>query len=299
MRVKVFLSILCAAALSCTESQSGTKGECGGNDDCRAGQICTDGACQALCTQDAACGAGKICTDGLCVQGSREHAPVLSRIDGDSIRTCAATNGTHCIRGGIVVEGKHLAAGATFEFADSTQKVHELEVIENRGTLAKLAIDATRVTAGEALLFATNAVGNAQLSATLLQGPPGPPGPAGPKGDTGAAGSKGDTGAAGPKGDTGAAGSKGVRGNTGPDGPPGPPGISGFEVVGSTTFSGTANSHVEVSCPSGKIVIAGTCAEQGCGGTVKYHYTNYDVQRQQCRFTSPCYTVKAFCVNAQ
>lgn len=70
---------------------------------------------------------------------------------------------------------------------------------------------------------------NTVITATSLQGPPGPQGAAGPPGVPGAAGVTGPAGPQGPAGTTGSQGPPGAAGAIGPQGPAGAPGASGAQ----------------------------------------------------------------------
>jgi hypothetical protein len=93
------------------------------------------------------------------------------------------------------------------------------------------------------------------------QGETGPAGPQGPQGETGPAGPQGPQGETGPAGPAGPAGPQGETGPTGAAGPPGPPspsGVTGFEMVTAASAVNSADDKVLfVTCPAGKIVIAG------------------------------------------
>jgi Collagen triple helix repeat (20 copies) len=109
---------------------------------------------------------------------------------------------------------------------------------------------------------ATGTVG--ATGATGAQGAPGATGAQGPAGPTGAQGTPGPTGAQGPTGTTGTVGGTGPQGPQGVAGPPGPtgpqgaPGISGLQIVnGAALNTGTAETTVTVTCPSGKKVLGG------------------------------------------
>lgn len=77
-----------------------------------------------------------------------------------------------------------------------------------------------------------------------MRGEPGPQGPAGQQG---------------PQGPEGPEGPPGPRGPEGPQGPQAPPGVSGYEHITSepVTMSRRGDGRASVSCPAGKIAIAG------------------------------------------
>ena len=110
------------------------------------------------------------------------------------------------------------------------------------------------------------------ISATTPQGEQGPIGPEGPQGPVGLTGPKGDKGDTGDQGPVGLTGPKGDEGDTGaqgligPTGPTGPAGISGYEIVTFTSGSDSSNKSIEVSCPAGKIALAGAFYTEVDGG---------------------------------
>jgi hypothetical protein len=92
-------------------------------------------------------------------------------------------------------------------------------------------------------------------------GNPGAPGPTGPPGTDGVSGPPGPTGPAG-----GPSGPPGPSGAPGPSGPTGPPG-AGASVVhvtcaGPTNTGGGASSSCTATCPTGYVIVGGTCANQ-------------------------------------
>jgi hypothetical protein len=91
--------------------------------------------------------------------------------------------------------------------------------------------------------------------ATGLEGPPGPPGPPGADGAPGMQGPPGQDGA------SGADGAPGADGDPGPPGPPGPPAsVSYVTCTGPSNSGGGASSACTAACPTGSVVIGGTCS---------------------------------------
>jgi len=100
--------------------------------------------------------------------------------------------------------------------------------------------------------------------ATGLQGPPGPPGPPGTDGAPGQQGPPGAPGADGQPGQPGADGQPGPPGPPGADGAPGPPGpipqITYVTCTGPSNSGAGASSACTASCPSGTMIVGGTCS---------------------------------------
>jgi hypothetical protein len=94
--------------------------------------------------------------------------------------------------------------------------------------------------------------------ATGLQGPVGPPGPPGPAGLTGPQGVPGIPGA------PGTPGAQGAPGPQGPIGPAGPAGPVNIRYITRTDTVAPGNGYANiVDCPSGTVVVGGSCGYTG------------------------------------
>ncbi|MCB0328912.1 MAG: collagen-like protein [Bdellovibrionales bacterium] len=153
-----------------------------------------------------------------------------------------------------------------------------------------------------------------EVGAQGLQGATGAVGPQGPKGDTGDQGPTGPQGSQGPQGNQGPQGVQGPKGDQGAQGIQGPqgiqgePGMSGFVVVTNEplpqSLANTGSLSLVASCPSGKIMIGGSCS---CESARVHSSENgpFNTTGWQCTFANYSgsasstvnFTAKVFCID--
>lgn len=178
---------------------------------CDAGTVCIDNACASLCNSDAECGDGQICsTRFVCETGRRTTIPVITGVDGNGTVDGEAGYGAHRIANGLIIEGEHLTGASVF--LDTVELLVD-ESSPNRLTVT-LPDDLAQ---GSYALMVSNAIGAAQVQATVLRG---------------------EQGSQGEKGDTGDIGTQGVQGPEGPQGVPGP--IGSIDILTDVDTSTTA-----------------------------------------------------------
>lgn len=123
---------------------------------------------------------------------------------------------------------------------------------------------------------------------------------------SGPVGPQGETGSQGPKGDTGEQGPAGMDGAVGPQGPAGAMGLQTVEHTENYPFLSLGSLRtITISCPNGKVVIAGGCRGPSASGDEVILSSSYPYQGTswRCGFrstTNQTHQIQgyAICVNA-
>ncbi len=147
-------------------------GGCDGNNDCKAGQVCVEGACITVCGADTDCADTEICVDRTCRAGTRPQ-PTITAVDGDGTLECAQTPGQHCLHAGLLVQGTNLAGAAFTLIRTNPTGSPTTLTVRDGGSDTAAAVDLPDVPPGDYVLTAANNSGSVDQALQLLQGEPG------------------------------------------------------------------------------------------------------------------------------
>ena len=138
---------------------------------CPAGQVCTGGACVALCEADLDCPIEQICAEQTCQTGRRSGAPTILGIDGDGAVDGALGHAAHRVHNRLVIDGDHLAgARVTLDSGSNA-----LQVCEESDTQLIVELPADLAVGNHTLSVVTQA-GSCNATLPVLQGEQGDPG---------------------------------------------------------------------------------------------------------------------------
>ncbi|MFC1609713.1 LamG-like jellyroll fold domain-containing protein [Myxococcota bacterium] len=182
---------LTAALAGCSSKTTTGEGGCGSNAACEAGFVCVDEECRQLCNSDSDCDeTGFICDGNVCIVGGREHAPVITGVDGDGTINDEPSHTDHHIDKHLIIVGEYLqGADATLSDSNNTWQLDVCESLPDRLTVAL-----PELLQGSYTLTVATQAGTCSSTLPVLRG------------EQGTAGTDGGQGAQGPQGAQGEAG---------------------------------------------------------------------------------------------
>lgn len=169
------LGLACFAwGAACTPTSSQSDSGCSVNTDCDSGEVCVDGGCEQVCSNDFQCKAeATACIDGTCkpCEGCRD-VPRVSGIDGTGSEDGVDDYSSRRLRDRLVLEGTNLE-GALVTISGGRYDRRQLERCGD-GADRELQVGLPGdIEPGTYELTVANQAGSCNTSVQLLRGEPG------------------------------------------------------------------------------------------------------------------------------